>query len=367
VIPADLGAELARAVSAVIAAGQWPAAAGQLPVSGTWRPAPGGASRGARGGAARGSRRGYATSLPFELSRLTGDNPADIAGRLAGLIQPVGWISSAAATGGGYLTITVTPAALAGVAVRVARAGAACARSDVLRGVRRDGRPLPDLAAAASWRQAWQEQAAALTGRLAAAAGATVTSQAGRSPSQAGRSPRRPPGELAGAVAYAGADAVRYWLARQPAGPAAAPADGLPVTHDLGHPFYAVSFAHADAASVLRWAGDLGAARSAPDERLAAALAEPAELALLAQLSWLGERVAGAARRAAPADLPRYLEELAATWLTCRESCPALPFGGRAAPRDPAGISARLWLAAATAAALAAGLRLIGISAAGRL
>jgi arginyl-tRNA synthetase len=346
VIPADLGAELARAIGAVVDAGEWPASAGQLSASGTWRSAPGGA-------AGR-----YATSLPFELGRLTGENPAAIADRLATLIDPVRWISSAAVTGGGYLTITVTPAALAGVAVRVARAGAACASSAALRGVRRDGPALPDLVVAGDWRAAWQEQAAALTGRLARAAGATVTARDGRR-ARADESS----GPLAGAVAYAGPDAVRYWLARRPTGPDGAPAGGFPVTHELGDPWYAVSFAHADAASVLRWAGDLGVARSEPDERLAGLLGEPAELDLLARLSWLGERVAGAARRAEPAELPRYLEELAAAWLSCRESGPALPFGGRAAPRDPAGISARLWLAAATAAALAAGLHLIGVSA----
>jgi len=129
----------------------------------------------------------------------------------------------------------------------------------------------------------------------------------------------------------------------------------------LSNPAYAVSFAHADAASTLRWAADLGLARAEPDGQFPALLGEPAERALLGQLSWAGERVAGAARRGRPAELPRYLEQVAGVWLACREECPALPFGGRAAPRTTAGISARLWLAAATATVLAAGLRLAGI------
>jgi hypothetical protein len=369
VIPADLGAELARAIGAVVDAGIWPAAAARVTVSGTWRPAPDTA-------AGR-----YATSLPFELGRLTGESPAEVAGRLARLISAADWIGLAEATGGGYLTVTVSPAALAGVAVRLARAGPDCARSAALRGEHHTGRPLPDLAAATGWQAAWQDQAAALTDRLAAAAGATVTPQADRSPT-AQPAPAQPAprqaapgpvteaaGPLAGAVGYAGSDAVRYWLARSPASPVAAPAvlarpaGRFPVTRDLVDPWCAVSFAHADAASVLRWARGLGAQRLEPDGRLAGLLGEPAELALLTALSWLGERVAGAARRGEPAELPRYLEELATEWLSCRESCPALPFGGRAAPRDPAGISARLWLAAATATALAAGLQLIGIDA----
>ena len=362
-IPADLSAELARAIGEVVGSGMWPAAAGRVTAGGTWRPAPDGA-------AGR-----YATSLPFELGRLTGQRPAAVAGRLARLISAADWIGSAQATGDGYLTITVSAAALAGVAVRVARAGPQCARSDALRGVRLTGRPLPDLVVAASWRAAWQDQAAALTGRLAEAAGATVTPQADRSP-PGPAVPGPVPGSagpVAGAVRYVGADAVRYWLARSPASPEGAqadlaePAGRFPVAHDLGDPWYAVGFAHADAASVLRWGRGLGLVRLEPDGRLAGLLGEPAELALLTGLSWLGERVAGAARRGEPAELPRYLEEIAAQWLTCRESCPALPFGGRAAPRHPAGISARLWLAAATAAALAAGLRLIGISARERL
>jgi arginyl-tRNA synthetase len=363
VIPADLSAELARAIGEVVDSGMWPAVAVRVTAGGTWRPAPDGA-------AGR-----YATSLPFELGRLMRQSPAEVADRLARLISAADWIGSAEATGDGYLTITVIPAALAGVAVRLARAGPECARSDALRGVRLTGGPLPDLVAAASWQAAWQDQAAALTGRLAEAAGATVTAQADRLPP--GLAVPGPlmgsAGSVAGAVGYVGVDAVRYWLARRPASPAAAPADltapagRFPVTYDLGDPWYAVSFAHADAASVLRWGRSLGVVRLEPDERLAGLLGEPAELALLTGLSWLGERVAGAARRGEPAELPRYLEELAAQWQTCRENCPALPFGGRAAPRDRAGISARLWLAAATAAALAAGLRLMGISARERL
>ena len=73
--------------------------------------------------------------------------------------------------------------------------------------------------------------------------------------------------------------------------------------------------------------------------------------------------VAGAARRRQPDELPRYLERLASAWLDVREDCPALPFGGRAAPGGAAGTSARLWLAEAAATALAAGLDLVGVSA----
>jgi len=75
------------------------------------------------------------------------------------------------------------------------------------------------------------------------------------------------------------------------------------------------------------------------------------------------ERVAAAARRRRPDVLARHVERLAARWLDCAEGYSALPFGGRQAPRDPAEASARLWLAAAAQAAIAAGLRLIGVTA----
>jgi arginyl-tRNA synthetase len=364
VIPADLSAELARAVGAAIAAGDLPAGAARLRASGSWRPPPAGSTSPGSGA----PMAGYATSLPFELARLAGQEPRTIAAGLARALRPTSWISSAAPTGAGYLTIEVTSAALASLAVRISQAGSACARSEALTGVTRSGPPLPDLAAEPGWQQAWFDQAAALTGRLAAAAGATVAP--GSSPELNGcsGSPARPErAGVADAVGCAGADAIRYWLARMPAGRTGELGRGIRVTCDLADPGYLVSFAHADAACVLRWAADLGHPRGEPDDRLAQWLPQPAELALLTRLSWLSERVAGAARRRQPAELPRYLEEVAAAWLACRESCPALPFGGQAAPSEEAGISARLWLADATRTVLDAGLGLIGVAAPDRL
>jgi hypothetical protein len=207
---------------------------------------------------------------------------------------------------------------------------------------------------------------------------------------------------VADAVDFVGADAVRYWLARLPAARAGildravsatrdparsrdarsrdarlrdtrAPAPRRPDADAPGAPPYsdpqvldqdlrAVRFAAADAAATGRWAAELGLARLGPPVP-AGELGQPAEIALLTELSWLAERVAGAARRRRPDELPRYLERLAGAWLDVREDCPALPFGGRAAPGGATGTSARLWLAEATATALAAGLDLVGIRA----
>jgi DALR anticodon binding domain len=201
---------------------------------------------------------------------------------------------------------------------------------------------------------------------------------AARQPPAAGTS--EPPAAGAGvaaAVAYAGADAVRYWLTRLPAARAGVldrmeraarqlgrdtPAPPFPAPPTMARDLDAVRFACADAAATMRWAAELGAARTVPPAP--AQLSHPAQIALLTQLSWLPERVAAAARRRQPDELPRALESLAGAWLDCRESCPALPFGGRDAPADGAGTSARLWLADATRAALAAGLELVGVIAA---
>jgi arginyl-tRNA synthetase len=356
VIPADLGAELTRVIGEAIAAGDLPEAAASVSPAGTWRPSP------------DHDRAAYATSLPFDLAQAAGATrePTRIAERLADGLRGITWISAAQPTGNGYLTITVTPEALARLAVRIARAGPDCARSAALRGATRPMPPLPDLAAASTWTEAWHAQAAALTGRLAAVAGATFQDHPERHsrPGDPGL-PRQ--GRVAGAVAYAGADAVRYWLARALTEPAGEVGLDNFVKADLADPYYAVRFACADSASTLRWAADLGLSREEPDGPLAGLLGGRAEAALLWQLSWLAERVAGAARRGRPGELPRYLEETARAWLDCRESCPALPFGGRAAPHSAAGISARLWLAQATRTVLATGLELVGVTPRDRL
>ena len=352
-IPADLGAELTRAIRAAVAAGTLPPAAADARPAGTWRPPPG------RDDAS------YATSLPFELARLAGTGPEAIAARLAEALRGADLISAAEPTGGGYLTITVTPQALAGLAIRIAQAGPDCARSTALRGATLPMPPLPDLAAAPSWPAAWRDQAAALTGRLAATAGATPEKRWRQLDGHPGQPVLQP--SVAEAVAYAGAEAVRYALARALTEPAGGIEPRDLVTSDLTDPYYAVRFAHADSASTLRRAAELGLPREEPDGHLAGLLGQPPEIALLRQLSWLAERVAGTARRRRPAELPRYLEEAARAWLDCRESCPALPFGGQAAPRSAAGISARLWLADATRTVLATGQRLIGVTPRDRL
>ncbi len=334
-IPGDIGAALG--VSA----------------SGTWRPAPPG------DGGAPGT---YATSLPFRLAGETGREPAEAAAGLAARLGRVAWISAASVTGGGYLTVTVTPTALAAMGVRVPAAGAECAASDALRGTTIGAPATDDPAAAADWDEARLMVAAAVTGRLAAAAGAKVIVH--NEPERTSCPGRSAPAD---AVAFAGPDAIRYALARTPPGRPEAIDAVTCVRNDLGNSFFAVSYAHAHAASVLRWAADLGIDRGRADAFRPDLLGHRSERELLGAISWLPERAAAAARRRRPDAFSRYLEGLAGAWLDCRESCPALPFGGRSAPRDEAEAAARLWLAAAAQTSLATGMRLLGVAAPERL
>ncbi len=311
--------------------------------SGTWRPPPGGAPG------------TYATSLPFRLACEAGREPGEVAAGLAAALRGVAWISGASVTGRGYLTVTVTPAALASLAVRVARAGRACAASDALRGISLTAPASDDPADAACWDEAGRRVRAAVTGRLAAAAGATVKTYSERPP-------RPGPSAPAAAVAFAGGEAIRYALASLPPARPALIEPATCVRNDLDCPFFAVRYARASAASVLRWAGDLGLDAGPPEAFRPDLLDQRAERDLLGAISWLPERVAAAARRRRPDAFTRYLEALAGAWLGCREACPALPFGGRAAPRDEPGTAARLWLAAAARTALGTGLRLCGVA-----
>jgi arginyl-tRNA synthetase len=280
----------------------------------------------------------YASSLPF---RLGPGKAAALAERIAR--EP--WVAAADLTGPGYLTVTVTHDALARLAVRIARAGPACAASDALAGRTVAGQAGADWAAAPDWPSARAALAASLTARLAAAAGATVIFPAER----AMVPPPAPTSPIPAAIAYAGRDAVRFALARMPPG-GAPPQAAVIARQVLDNPAYAVRYAHAAAAAVLRWAAALGTRPGGFQPRL---LAAPEELALLDALSWLPERVAMAARRGRPDEFAGYLEGLAARTMDTMSTSSIS--------------SERLWLADAARTALAAGLGLLGVSAPERI
>ena len=340
----------------------------------------------------------YASSLPFRLAR-PGQDPREVAAALAGRLAGEPWIAVAEVTGRGFLTVTVTHDALAELAVRIAQAGPACAQSDALRGRTVPAAPPGPLAAAPGWPQARAALAAQLTARLAAAAGATVFPYPERSPVPAPaplpaahpeaplpaahpeaplqQSSRKvaqwPAGSTArgrargrdgpvrrgrrGAV-RAGPDAARRPRGRPGEWPGSgtAPDAAVIARHVLANPAYAVRYAHAAAAAVLRWAAALGTRPAGFTPRL---LAEPGELALLDALSWLPERVAMAARRGRPDEFAGYLEELAARTIETMSTTSFTTVSSIS--------SERLWLADAARTGLAAGLGLLGIGAPDRL
>jgi arginyl-tRNA synthetase len=359
-------ADVRRAVWA--AAGQ-AAAAGELP--------PPGPARGQRGAGAQpddastlrpvpaalgGGPGRYASTLPYLLAA-PGTAPDQVAAILAARLVRRDWIAEATSATG-HLTITVTGEALSALAVRIPRA-LDCARSAILRGLRVPAAvTAADLAGAPGWPQAHAALAAEVTARLAEKAGAEMVPQ---------RRPAAPPpapatgSPVAAALAEVGSDAVRYALVSRSHGWRDEERAELPVRYHLDSPVYAVRYAHAHAASTLRQAADLGLGAGPAAEFVPCLLTHPAERALLDALSWLPERVAWAARIRRPAEFARYLEELAGAYQDCRESRPALPYGGRRAPRDQPAARARLWLVTAAGTAIAAGLGLLGISAPDRL
>jgi arginyl-tRNA synthetase len=341
-----LTGDLDRLLAAEIGALRPPSA---VTSAGFWQPAPPGSAPGT-----------YATPIAFRL----GPDPLPIAMALAAAARRADWVSAATVTGG-YVTVTVTPDALARLAARITTAGPECARSTALAGTAVPAPPAPDLAAAAGWADARRRLAAFLTGRLAEVAGARVFPYdlAERKATQA-RRPDPATGPVATAIEFAGAGAIRYALARLPPG---APAEVDPchaAAQHLGVPAYAVRYAHAHAASTLRQAADLGLSLGEAAEFQPRLLAHPVEQALLDELSWLAERVAGAARRARPDVFPRYLERLASAYFDCQEQRPAAWPGMMA---DGPASTARLWLAAAAATALRTGLDLLGVDAPDRL
>jgi arginyl-tRNA synthetase len=349
VILADLDRELAAGVAALVTDGVLPSVAARISPGHTWRPEPGA------------DPASFGTSLAFELAALANRKPADIAARLAGPLASLSWIAAAEVTGRGYLTITVTARALGDTAGQLAAAGSAAGRSTILAGTTASVRPWPDLAAASTWRQAWHDHAAAITGRLAAAAGASaIAAKTGeRGSLRAGAAGSRQPA-VAAAVAWYGVHPVRYGLARTTPGQVSQLRRLLAPGAAHHDPLYPVQQAHTSAAATLRWATELSLPTADARERTGDLLCAPSERALLGLLPWLPVRVASAARRNRPDEIPRYLESVSAAWLAVQQEAPGLPFGGRAAPADAATAGARLLLADAVRAVIAAGLAVIG-------
>ena len=361
----------------------------------------------------------YASSVAFAF----GERRLQAAAGIARHLTQTDGIARAEITGPGFITVTIAPEELAALPERIASAGPACAASDALNGVTIAAPPAGDPLAEVSWEKARTALAAQLTARLAAAAGATVAppedmertvappdskqlavggeatdryscvlAQPSASPQPAQTGDRRGQGgwgagaphagsqspgmapdpgptrwpplpsganPVQQAVAFAGADAVRFALARAVPGRPVVIDPLIIAGHVLGNPAYAVRYAHARAASGVRWAAP---SRAVPLGRRAVLRhppADPGELVLLDALSWLPERVATAARRGRPDEFARYLEELASAAIAA--------LIGAGDPGSDRVSSDRLAMAKAARTGLAAGLGLLGVGAPDRL
>lgn len=348
-ILADLDRELAALVAERVACRALPPQSAGVSPGRTWRRAPD------RNPAS------FATSIAFQLAALARTDPVAVAADFAGPLGVLPWIQAAAPSGTGYLTITVTARALGVAAGRFAAAGRAAAASTILASTTTAARPWPDPVAAPNWPCAWRRHTEAMTSRLASAAGATASANVipERGTSGASQTPAAQPA-VADAVAWFGANSVCYALARTTPGRLAHLGAMLRPGAPGPDPLDPLRQAHAQAASTLRWAADLHLDITEPGERAGDLLGLPAERELLGLLPWLPVRVAAAAATHRPDELPVYLEEVAAAWMTVSQTAPALPFGGRAAAADPQLRGARLMLARAAGSVLAAGLELTG-------
>jgi arginyl-tRNA synthetase len=296
----------------------------------------------------------YASNVAFA----SGEQRHPVAARLAARLAEADGIARAEVTGPGFIAITVTPDALADLSDRIVTAGLACATSDALRGVRIAAPPGGDPLAEVSWEKARAALALQLTARLAAAAGATAALSEDVERTLSSPPPDANP--VSRAVAYAGADAVRFSLARALPGRPVDVDRRIIARHVLGNPAYAVRYAHARAASGVRWAANSRPTTLGRPAVPRHPLAHQAELMLLDALSWLPERVAIAARRGRPDEFARYLEELASATIAAL-ICPGYPANVRAPGTD------RLAMVKAARTGLAAGLDLLGVGAPDRL
>jgi len=311
----------------------------------------------------------YTAGLPL---RITGQHAGLVAEAIAAPLRATPWIATVTPAPRGYLIITVTDDALQRLAVRVAEAGPACVRSDALRGTTVPPPPVPSplpeplLSPAPPagrpdpWAGAHTKVLLQVTAALGQAAGAFVPFDFfNRLPPHPVPTPMAPD-PVTAAEAFAGAEAIRYTLARTPPGRLVPPDPAAVARHVEANPAYAVRYAYSCAASTLRWAAALGLSRGGAAGFRPDSLAHPRERALLDALSWLPEQVARAARRGRPHEFTAFLEGLAETYQVCRVACPAWPERGHV-------VRARLWLTGAAAAGLAAGLELLGVSAPARL
>ncbi|MDO4242328.1 MAG: arginine--tRNA ligase [Actinomyces sp.] len=163
-------------------------------------------------------------------------------------------------------------------------------------------------------------------------------------------------------VEAVGVDAARYALARSSMDSSIDIDLDLLASSTNENPVYYVQYAHARTRNVARNAAAHGVSREAGFDP--AALADPADAALLGVLAQYPAVIAQAAQLREQHRVARYLEQLAAAYHTWYGATRVTPRG-----QDPvtAGHVARLWLNDAVGQVIANGLGLLGVSAPDRM
>ncbi|MEA9985204.1 MULTISPECIES: arginine--tRNA ligase [Subtercola] len=167
--------------------------------------------------------------------------------------------------------------------------------------------------------------------------------------------------ELDDLVAWVGADALRYWLARYPADSPLSLDGEVLRSRTNDNPVFYVQYAHSRTRSVAKNAAAAGVDRSVFEPSL---LSHEAETELLGSLQELPRIVAQSAELREPHRVARYLEEVAGHYHRWYSVCRVLPLGDEPVTDLH---RTRLWLNDATGQVIRNGLELLGVSAPDRM
>lgn len=165
-------------------------------------------------------------------------------------------------------------------------------------------------------------------------------------------------------AALVGDDVARYELARHPVGATVDVDVDVLRGRTEANPAFAVRYAHARLAAVVRNAAELGLSLPSPDALDLAELRHSREIELTRALAEYPGLVARAAEAGEGYRIPRYLEELAEACHRFAAEARVLPQGDEEAT---AATVARIALCAAARQVFANGLALLGVQAAERI
>ncbi|KOG63386.1 hypothetical protein ADK76_11865 [Streptomyces griseoflavus] len=297
----------------------------------------------------------FACGVAMQVAKEAGRSPLEVAGMLRKRLAGVPGIAHVEIAGAGFLNVTLTGGARAGLVRSVLAQGRAY--GDAGGGGRVELRTVEGAEAAGG-----ADVRAAVTvealGRILPAGGVATK------PGEEAVRPREVAEAWQPLVARLGADEARWALLRPAQGDAVRLPE-RPVQRESNARFR-VQYAYARTCAMTRNARELGFAAEPADMRdVGGTEAQDQVLReLFAAIAEYPAAVEAAARHRAPDRVARHLEVTADAWLRCHDVCPPLPVG----EEKPSAVHrGRLALAEAAGTVLANGLHLLGISTPDRL